>query len=71
MIRTSMEYFRNSLFILCCAWSTRGSKFSQEQLFSWPKTNDKSGFGEKSGCDKLEDAMYLILLNQPVLSILI
>ena len=31
------------------------------------KTGDKSGFEEKSGCDKSEDT----LLNQPVLTILI
>ena len=28
--------------------------------FLWPKNGDKSGFGEKSGCDKSEDALYLV-----------
>ena len=34
-------------------------RFPSCHIFMGKKTRDKAGFGDKSGCDKSEDALYI------------
>ena len=41
-----------------CFWNPERTRFV---TFSWPKkSGDKTGFGDESGCDKSENAQYLL-----------